>query len=574
MIAVGTWGVRLEAILEPLTIVPGHTQTDPTASTADGSDAVKYELKPRSAEQSEILILRHGDTIHFARSVPSLICKWIASEIQVNSSAAETRATRLPISDINAEASEEDTEDEDLDEATEVSMAIHRPRATPVPRLSNQISIVVQETPTTDRIVGETEFVSANGTSEDNLASTGGAVSPEVVDSAKDEGEAETFSTAHTKTSQLGNIFSSSTTGQSPKTDASVRVDVPISKSDSASAKPADDGAPRPLNSSPRVEILHRASRKRASPPTNDMETEGGKENINRSNKRTKRETEDETITHNNRMSNIDVDEAKKYMAGRKRKSEASEASTDTPSKSQRSSQRSNTAVADSTRYDGPAPRVAVSNSSITKTSQAVKFLKKHGGILIESADEPFNILCVRDGELLKTPKLLLSIARGTPIVTDKWLLNSAKAGQFLATPAYTPSAPKQEKEWNVRFDQVIGQPQTPFSGYTIHFTKSLKATYAAFAEIEHVCKAAGAKKIATTTSRVDKNGKSIVLAKDEGDAEMEKLTQDGITCYHKDLITQSILRGVLNLDSAEFKIQGHAAMPNDNKKTKRQKSK
>jgi hypothetical protein len=43
----------------------------------------------------------------------------------------------------------------------------------------------------------------------------------------------------------------------------------------------------------------------------------------------------------------------------------------------------------------------------------------------------------VRDGDLHKTPKILQSIATGTPIVVDKWLTDSAKAGHFLSVDAY-----------------------------------------------------------------------------------------------------------------------------------------
>jgi hypothetical protein len=159
----------------------------------------------------------------------------------------------------------------------------------------------------------------------------------------------------------------------------------------------------------------------------------------------------------------------------------------------------------------------------------------------------------VRDGDLHKTSKLLQAIASGTPIVTDKWLTDSAKAGHFLSVDAYRPSAPKQEKEWRFKLEDVIGQPQTPFEGYTIHFTTSAHALYKPFTEIEQVCKAAGADKV--TKKKMDKSGKVIVLAVEGEDKEAEKLMQDGITCYSRHLLSLSIIRGTLDLDSDEFKI-------------------
>ncbi|KAF2851726.1 hypothetical protein T440DRAFT_422351 [Plenodomus tracheiphilus IPT5] len=530
-ITVGPWGVKLEAVREPLIIVPSHPHAPIIAVSARDPQPIHYELQPSSEQRSEIIILRHSDVIRFSRQVPSLTCKWIAAEVQVDSSAADAGAADPSFQNDNAARTESETEDENLDQATQDAMASLPPKATPVPRLSNQRSIVVQETPTADRVVGTMEASNGLETNEDDSASAGDAASSGVTDSA--EVDAEMYSTAHTKTS------------------------------------------PPPTTSSPRVEIPHRSSRKRGSPAADNIDLESGKGSGSRSTKRTKRDTEDQNDTQDSRISNISIDSPKNTVIvanGKKRKSEIFEAPVETLPRSQRSSQRSNTAIPNSALYDGPVPCVAVSNSSITKASQSVKFLKKHGGSFIESVDEAFNVLCVRDGELLKTPKLLLAIARGTPIVTDKWLLESAKAGHFLNTASYIPIAPKQEKEWNIQLDQILCQPQTPFTGYTIHFTKSLKATYNAFAEMEHVCKAAGAKKTTTTLPRGETGGNSIVLAKDEGDAEMDKLVQDGITCYHKDLITQSILRGVLDLDSAEFKIETHDT-PKDKKK-KRQKSK
>jgi hypothetical protein len=159
----------------------------------------------------------------------------------------------------------------------------------------------------------------------------------------------------------------------------------------------------------------------------------------------------------------------------------------------------------------------------------------------------------VRDGDLYKTSKVLQAVATGTPIVTDKWLIDSAKANQFFSVDAYRPSVPKQEKEWKFKLEDIIGQPQTPFQGYTVHFTSSAHAVYKPFTDIEQVCKAAGAVKV--TKKKMDKSDKVIVLALEGEDKEAEKLMQDGITCYYRHLLPISIFRGTLDLDSDEFKI-------------------
>jgi hypothetical protein len=173
------------------------------------------------------------------------------------------------------------------------------------------------------------------------------------------------------------------------------------------------------------------------------------------------------------------------------------------------------------------------------------------------------NIHSVRDGDLRKSPKVLQAVASGISIVTDKWLIDSAKVGHFLSVDAYQPSAPKQESDWKFKLADVLGQAQTPFYGYTVHFTTSLLSTYKPFTEIEQICKAAGAAKV--TKRKMDKSGKVIVLAMDDDDKEAEKLMEDGITCYSKDIIPCSIFRGAIDLDSAEFKITARA--PKETKK-------
>lgn len=184
---------------------------------------------------------------------------------------------------------------------------------------------------------------------------------------------------------------------------------------------------------------------------------------------------------------------------------------------------------------------------------------------------QPLIHYSTRDGDLHKTPKVLRAIAGGIPIVTDKWLLDSAKAGHFLAVEAYQPSAPAKEKEWNFSLKDIIGQPQNPFQNYTIHFTNNLQSAYQTFSEIEQVCLAAGAKKV--SRKRLDKTGNVIVLALDEGDAEAEKLMQEGMVCYNRDLLPNSIFRGYLDLESDEFKIRAGDSASKDSKKRRGKKS-
>lgn len=147
--------------------------------------------------------------------------------------------------------------------------------------------------------------------------------------------------------------------------------------------------------------------------------------------------------------------------------------------------------------------------------------------------------------------------------MTDRWLIDSAVAEHFLPTQGFQPNVSEQELEWRFSLKDISGIPQRPFKGQTIHFTSKLQAQYAAFAEIEQVCYAAGATKV--TKKKFSKD--SIVLAADIGDEEAEKLMEDSTTCYIRDLIPMSIFRGKLDLDSEEFKIKD---VTSKTKKTKK----
>lgn len=163
----------------------------------------------------------------------------------------------------------------------------------------------------------------------------------------------------------------------------------------------------------------------------------------------------------------------------------------------------------------------------------------------------------IRDGSLSKTMKFIQAIALGVPVVTDKWLTESARADGLLDLASFKPSVAQEEKEWKFNLENVWGIPQTPFKGYAIYFTLALKKTYTNFREMEKACQTLGAKVV---PKRNNKNDKIIVLATEEGDPEAEKIIEEGEPCYLKDLLTTSILRGKLDLESDEFKIKVNQA--------------
>lgn len=155
------------------------------------------------------------------------------------------------------------------------------------------------------------------------------------------------------------------------------------------------------------------------------------------------------------------------------------------------------------------------------------------------------------DGSLKKSHKLLLGIALGIPIVTDSWLNDSFKQSRLLDIKPYVP--PTLEDIW--------GKPQKDLlQGIAVYFTPSLKKTYVPFTEITEVCKAVGARKTFSKPAE-DLTSKEfdgvILLALNEADPDVATLVGKGQTCYSKDMLSNSILRGKFDFESDEFKL-GH----------------
>jgi hypothetical protein len=526
-IALSSGTTKLEAV-KRLHVFPGHSSAEDQPMLDPRIEA--YKLEPASEGRHEILILRHGDVIRSSGVEDTLRYVHQVSEVQINSSAAEFGQAAESEAKYDAKDSPEaETEDEAISDNTVTEV----PRTQPVtqqnktqpsatPQFTTHQSIV-QETPTTERMMAPQAVMVLN----------------------------ETFSTARTGQSQKSNVQDSlqDADGKRPHGSPEVRID-----RRSTRKRPSDDSAPT-SESVPSTESRS-VKRLKSDNSVND---------------------EENAIDLASPLDQFNTNPTRTtYSARIKNRSKAAE--EEIPTKPLRSSQRSGTSAA----YEGDPPRVATSNSALNNTSAAVKFLKKHGGTLLSSVEDKCNVLwyvklafpvtdsvidyciltmrSVRDGGLVKTMKVFQAIALGVPIVTDKWLTDSAKSDEFLDLTAYKPSIAQQEKDWKFKLENVWGAAQTPFKGYSIYFTPSLKKTYTSFREIDRVCQTVGAKVVAKHTS---KNEKMIVLATEEEDPDAEKMIQDGETCYRKDLLTTSILRGTLDLDSDEFKIkQQNAEVP------------
>ncbi|TKA75362.1 hypothetical protein B0A49_03333 [Cryomyces minteri] len=198
------------------------------------------------------------------------------------------------------------------------------------------------------------------------------------------------------------------------------------------------------------------------------------------------------------------------------------------------------------TIYQGPAPVIVFSNSSIPNLPALMKFLRSQSASVADTVTEKgSNFLCVGKGEVKTTGKVLLSLAFGKTVVTDEWVSKSSDAKSCFTQPKI------------------------------LYFTPSLRKDYGGgFKEIEKIAKAVGAARVISKPPRelpAISNGTSepetIVLALEHGDSEVSILSEKGWTCYRKELLSNSILRGHLDLASDEFKIQPSASQQKKRKR-------
>ncbi|KAF1927626.1 uncharacterized protein M421DRAFT_421470 [Didymella exigua CBS 183.55] len=519
----GPAGVKLQAF-QTLHILPGSIDASSNPEAVGDASNERYQLEPIVDGRCEIIFLRHGDVITSPGTTSSVFCVWMAPEVQVNSSAADVNQTeRFETGNSVEDTPEDETEDEATLDDTVTEVPVTQPvtqstksQLSATPHLPKDRSLVVHETPTANRILDHDDF---------NIAPSNEA--PRVEATPPPHGAIA-----------VTESFSAARAGHSPNAEL-----------------PADQ---RRLQCSPQVAV-GRSSRKRQNSEhiLSLIAPAADEPPVKRKKKAAIIGEEEGDTVQASLLGKINTDQDRMTYST-KAKRRAATGSEVTPTNSLRSSQRSATATTVAA-YEGPIPRVATSNSAIKEDSSAVKFLRKQGGALVKNVEDKCNVLCIRDHGLAKTMKFIQAIALGVPIVTDKWLTESAKADGFLELASFKPSVTQQEKEWKFNLEQVWGVAQTPFKGFAIYFTLALKKTYTNFREMEKACQTLGAKVVPKRTS---KNDTIIVLATDDGDPEAEEIIEDGDPCYQKDLLTTSILRGNLDLDSDEFKIKAKQVGP------------
>lgn len=254
-----------------------------------------------------------------------------------------------------------------------------------------------------------------------------------------------------------------------------------------------------------------------------------------------------------------------KSSRAKKRKVEdvnSSQEDSPEPSSSFRSTRSAGLGALSSSISTHSGIRILFANSTtIDKSIAYTKFLLKQGVRTVKSVVD-CTILCVGKGkELKRTSKLILAVASGKEIVTDDWITQSATKGSLLDFKDYLVNDAEREFEWGTKLREAIERGRQgikPFQGWTFHFTSSAsKELGKGFAELKEIAVFAGATCIKAGLPRkgAEHDPSTVLIASSHDDKDLPALRGGDERAYSKDIITLSVLRGVLDTGSDEFLI-------------------
>ncbi|MCJ1346872.1 hypothetical protein MMC31_005091 [Peltigera leucophlebia] len=231
-----------------------------------------------------------------------------------------------------------------------------------------------------------------------------------------------------------------------------------------------------------------------------------------------------------------------------------------------------------STMTEEPRRVFFSSSTSIDRTSKRLTFLERNGVTKVNSVEE-CDILCVGKGELKKTGSLVLAVISGKEVITDDWISTSISKGELLDPRSFLAHDPTKEAEWKIDLSEAIERGRRgikPFLNISCFFTSAAKKDLGkGFTDLKIIAIHAGAKSVQASIPRKpnqlgDKSKTIIIAAQDDG--ELSALEEAGWRCFNKDIITLSVLRGTVDVESNEFLIhrQIESNPASSNKRLKR----
>ena len=169
-------------------------------------------------------------------------------------------------------------------------------------------------------------------------------------------------------------------------------------------------------------------------------------------------------------------------------------------------------------------------------------------------------VYCIADKPLVKTSGLILALALGKEIVTERWLVEMSKIGGFPDPKDYLPNDRTHEAEWNFNLEEAIKRGKdglnAMLSAYDIQCTPRLKLELTEkkhYKDFAQIARALGAKFIRAGWPPATCASENLIVLGAKQDPHAAAVGKSGHQLYDKDLIAMAALRGKLELDSAEF---------------------
>ena len=183
---------------------------------------------------------------------------------------------------------------------------------------------------------------------------------------------------------------------------------------------------------------------------------------------------------------------------------------------------------------------------------------KKVGGRKVSLVTE-CDYVCVGKGGLKKTTNMILAISTRKLVLTDTWVKQCVHHRKLLDPIPFLVEDPIRESEWGISLADAIAlgrQRLQPFLGYTVLITPYLKKQLSkSFAEMRAVALQGGASKVQSRLPVLMDNHPTTLVISCSEDPDLTKLNDEGWACYTKDLVTLTVLRSTLDLESDEFVI-------------------
>ena len=238
------------------------------------------------------------------------------------------------------------------------------------------------------------------------------------------------------------------------------------------------------------------------------------------------------------------------------------------------STNRSTRSIAQTRKEENQASRVYFASSTKIEGSPIyTRFLRQKNIVKVKHVSD-CDILCTGNGELKRTSNLILAILAGKDVVTDQWVVQSAKKEKVLPVQGFVPEDPARALAWGTSLSDAIDRGRhgvKPLDNCTVYFTPGLKKELGrSWSELKEVSLAAGATVPATVPRESPPDPDLTIVVAASNDPDIETLNERGWKVFTKDIITYSALRGAIDTSSDEFLLPSTKKGPESGRKKRK----